>query len=94
MNEGIKGQKPAGSRPGESKPGRYRLTIPLDASGIEDREGAAELKVAARDRKGRIRAQSVKIDAKGQGAAALEFDEKPGALSVLSVRPTPATTSW
>jgi hypothetical protein len=69
MNQGFKGQKPAGSRPDGDKPGRYRLTIPLDASGIADREGAAELKVAARDSKGGIRAQSVKIDAKGQCAA-------------------------
>jgi hypothetical protein len=89
MDEDARGQKPPGSRQGRGKPGRYQLTIPIDASAIEDRQ-AGDVKVAARDSNGRIQARLAKVDAKGYGSATLEFEQQPGALSVF-VGPGDAT---
>lgn len=80
MNDDVKGRKAAR---GGTRNERYQLTIPLDASGIEDREDVTELKVAVRDAAGWTQSQTVKLDAKGQGAAKLSFEEQPGSLQVF-----------
>lgn len=69
---------------------KYSLTVPLDASGVEDREGAQDLKVVARDRAGGLHATTAKIGKGGTGKATFEFAEDPGALHI-AVGPAEAT---
>ena len=60
----------------------FRLVVPLDASGVEDFRPEQAIKVAARDRKGTVSAQTVRLDASGRGTAAFAFPERPGSLRV------------
>jgi hypothetical protein len=73
------------SMPKETKPGNegFRLEVPLDASGIEGTERKRAVKVAVRDKKGVIQAQTVTFDEKGAASAEFNYKEKPGALSVV-----------
>ncbi len=66
------------------------LVIPLDASKIKDLEEAGAVKVAARDSKGRIFSQTLKITASRKAVAKLNFPEHPGPLDV-AVGPADAT---
>src|SRR6478752_1311099 len=62
----------------------YKLTIPLDASGIPDFKPEQAVRVVAEDAKGKIYEQVVKLDAKGMGSATLTFDAAPGPLHVMA----------
>jgi hypothetical protein len=65
------------------KEGQYTLTIPLDASGVEDLDSRSQaLKVVGRDEDGVLHSAAVKLDAKGQGRAVIKFDAEPGAVQV------------
>ena len=50
---------------------QFTLTVPLDASAIQDREGEQELKIAAKDRNGKFYSDIVKVAAPNQSAAPL-----------------------
>ena len=87
-------EAPGGRPPREGdESAKYRLTIPLDASGIPDRAEKeccdneplperVELKVAARDAQGNVRSRTVALDADGRGAATIGFETHPGTLQV------------
>ncbi|HSR43312.1 MAG TPA: carboxypeptidase-like regulatory domain-containing protein, partial [Longimicrobiales bacterium] len=65
--------------------GGYRLTIPLDASGIgKSDEGpeSQEIKVVARDVDGNLYEKTAKVAAGKGSAAELSFDSDPGPLRV------------
>jgi hypothetical protein len=62
----------------------YKLTIPLDASGIPDFKPEQASRVIAVDAKGNISEQVVKFDAKGNGSATFTFDAAPGPLHVIA----------
>lgn len=68
-----------GQHQGES----FVFEVPLDASGIQDFKPEQALKVVARDQKGALHSETVKLDARGHGAATFAFPENPGALHVL-----------
>ncbi len=61
----------------------YKLRVSLDASAIEDLEPDPTVKVVARDEKGGVSSETVKLDVKGQGVATLALTKRPGALRVL-----------
>ena len=61
----------------------YRLLVPLDASGVQDFKPDQAVKVVAIDSKGRAYQDVVKLDAKGQGTAALAIDALGGNLHVI-----------
>jgi hypothetical protein len=67
----------------KSMRGTFRLTIPLDASGIEGFEPEQAIKVAVQARDGSLQSRTVKLDAKGKGAATFTFGERPGTLRVV-----------
>ncbi|MGH9928777.1 MAG: carboxypeptidase-like regulatory domain-containing protein [Pyrinomonadaceae bacterium] len=67
----------------EYNTGNYRLTVPLDASGIENFKPEKGVKVGVQDRKGQIHSQVVRLDAKGHGVATFRFHEQPGALRLI-----------
>ncbi len=60
----------------------YKLVVPLDASGIGDREPGELVKVAARSGDGKIVSASVKLEKGGTGRATLGFASVPKALHV------------
>lgn len=60
----------------------YKLVVPLDASGIGDREPGELVKVAARTGDGKIVSASVKLERGGTGRATLGFASAPKALHV------------
>ena len=62
--------------------GKFTLSVPLDASAIQDREGDQELKVIAKDRQGKVYSDTVKIGSKGKATAKFQFKKHPGALHV------------
>ena len=62
----------------------YKLTIPLDASGIPDFKPDQAVRVTAEGAKGEISEQVVKLDAKGKGSATFTFEAAPGALHVIA----------
>ncbi len=68
---------------GKELQGRFRLGIPLDASGIKDFKPDRGVKVVAFDAKGRSYEDVVRLDAKGKGTANLAFEENPGSLRVV-----------
>ena len=71
--------------------GKFKLEIPLDASGIKDFKPERPVKVVAYDRSGKaVGAAEVGLDGKGQGHATLAFEANPGALQVVL---GPATAS-
>lgn len=61
---------------------QFTLTVPLDASAIQDREGDQALKAVAKDRRGGFHAATVKVDAKGKGIAKFQFKQHPGPLHI------------
>lgn len=63
--------------------GDFKLVIPLDASSVEDFKPEQPVKVLAKDTKGSLYSQKVKLNAKGQGTATFNFSESPGALGIL-----------
>ena len=69
---------------------QFTLTVPLDASAIQDREGDQELKVIAKDRQGKFYSDTVKVGSKGKGTAKFQFKKHPGALH-LAFGPADAT---
>ncbi len=62
---------------------KFTLTIPLSASGIEDVKPGEEVKVVAKDRKGKFHAQTVKIGKDKKGVATFHFLSHPGPLHVV-----------
>ncbi len=62
---------------------RFRLTVPLDASGIEGFQPEKMVKVLIRHADGSTQEDVVKLDRNGKGSAAFQFTEKPGALQVF-----------
>jgi hypothetical protein len=77
--------------PAKQERGNYRLQIPLDASGIQDFKPDRAVKIVAFDSKGHAYEGLAKLDAQGQGAALLAFDELPGNLHIV-VGPDNAST--
>lgn len=74
---------------------KFTLSIPLDASGIgasgiSDAEEAQELKVVAKDRNGKLVAQTVKIKRGKRETATFGFPEQPGPLHI-AIGPADAT---
>ena len=67
----------------EKQKGKFKLIVPLDASGIEDFKPDQEPKVVVKDRQGSIYSQKVKFDNKGHGSVTFFFDESPGPLGVF-----------
>lgn len=82
MSDEPKNKSSQGKKGGGGGQGAYRLTVPIDASQVEDRGDVETLKVVGRDGDGRIQGQTVELDADGQGSATLSFDEHPGRLKV------------
>src|SRR5437870_10008448 len=69
---------PQGGRAGD-----YRLTVPLDASGIKDFKPEKPVKVAAFDSRGRAHEATVRLSPQGKGTATFSFEEHPGTLRVV-----------
>lgn len=63
--------------------GKFRLDIPLDASGVRDFKPDRGVKVVAFDGKGQAYQATAKLDAHGKGTAALTFPEAPGNLQIV-----------
>jgi len=75
----------------ETESGKFRLAVPLDASGIKDFKPDRPVRVVAYDRTGvTVSAAVAQLDAKGQGQATLEFEKNPAGLRV-AVGPGNAT---
>jgi hypothetical protein len=70
--------------------GEFKLTVPLDASGVENFKPDQPVKVVVVDSKGKSTSTLTKLDARGQGSAAFDFKDNPGAVRVL-VGPENAT---
>jgi hypothetical protein len=70
----------------------FKLTVPLDASGVPDFKPEQAVRVVAEDAKGRISEQVVKLDAKGKGSSTFNFDAAPGPVHVI-VGPENATAT-
>ena len=68
----------------EGKAEGFKLEIPLDASGVEGFKPEQAVKVAALDRAGRCQVETVRLDAKGKGAARFSFREDPGSVRVFA----------
>jgi hypothetical protein len=74
----------------KNKSYKFKLEVPLDASGVEDFKPEQDVKVVAKDREGTLHSQTVKLDRKGHGVATFNFPKSPGTLSVF-VGPTNAS---
>jgi len=61
----------------------FRLEIPLDASSIEDFKPEKPVKVVIQLSDSSTIEQIVKLDEKGQGATAFNFERNPGSLRVI-----------
>jgi hypothetical protein len=61
----------------------FRLTIPLDASAIENFKPDQPVKVAVQDRTGTLQSQIVELDSAGHGRATFTFPAHPGTARVL-----------
>ncbi|MCB0010423.1 MAG: carboxypeptidase regulatory-like domain-containing protein [Anaerolineales bacterium] len=70
---------------------QYTLTVPLDASGVEDFQPEQGVRVAAISRDGSALVRQVKFDKSGRGQASFTFREKPGHLKIV-VGPAEAST--
>lgn len=66
----------------EATRGRFQLTIPLDASEIEDFKPDQAIRVAAQDSNGEITSETAKLDERGQGSVTLVFAKSPGPLRI------------
>lgn len=69
---------------------KYSISVPLDASGIQDREGDQEVRIVARDRDGKLYSTTAKVGRSGKATASFEFASHPGPLRV-AVGPAEAT---
>lgn len=65
----------------EDQRGKYTLTVPLDASAIEDFRPDQPVKVVAQGGAG-TSSQIVELDERGQGVAEFVFADRPGTLRV------------
>jgi len=65
------------------KEGKYALEVPLDASGVEQREAGRPIKVLLQLRGGDISSQTTKLDEKGHASVRFDFQQPPGALRVI-----------
>ncbi len=63
--------------------GEFRLAIPLDASGIEDFKPDQPVKIVARDGAGKLRSETVQLNAKGEGNATFKFAGDPGTVQLF-----------
>jgi hypothetical protein len=70
--------------------GSYRLSVPLDASGVEKLEADRVIKVVARDQRGAYRSTTLRLEGKGAGVATLDFEKNPGRLT-LAIGPADAS---
>lgn len=73
--------------------GKFTLTVPIDASGIDLSPGddnAQEVRVVARDRSGALSGTSVKLSSGKSAKAKLSFGSDPGPLHI-AVGPAEAT---
>ncbi len=61
----------------------FKLTVPLDASGIDGFKPDQPVKVVAVDQKGRATSQIVRLDPQGIGTATFQFADNPGAVRVF-----------
>ncbi len=62
---------------------KFKLVIPLDATGVQDFDPKQPLKVMVVSREGIRQVQMVELSAKGVGEAEFAFDEHPGDVQVL-----------
>ncbi len=69
----------------------FQLEVPLDASGVKGIRPERAVKIIAVDDKGITWTAKVMLDTKGEGTAALHFEEAPGNLRVM-VGPEYATS--
>ena len=68
----------------KARTGPFKLTIPLDASDVDDRDAQATVKVAVRERDdGPIHETTVDLGKKGQGVATFSFKKEPPSLQVV-----------
>ena len=67
----------------KSKQEQYELTVPLDVSGVEGFDPGETIKVLVVGRKGKTRAKTVKLNAKGMGTANFRFRSSPGSATVI-----------
>jgi hypothetical protein len=74
------------------KRGKYRLEVPLDASGVGDLQAAEQqdLRVVVKDASGATRSTVVKMGKERTASATLDFESRPDALTVY-VGPANAT---
>ena len=63
--------------------GKYKLTVPLDASKVADFSPGQEVKVAVSSAGKVVQAQKVELGKACEGQATFAFDERPGSLRVL-----------
>jgi hypothetical protein len=61
---------------------KFRLSVPIDASQVEDTKPGERIKVVARDAKGKLHTAQAELDPKGQAVATFAFSEQPGALEL------------
>jgi hypothetical protein len=67
----------------QDKTGPIRIAVPLDASSVEDFSPDTPVKVALVVPDGVLAAQVITLDAKGQGIASFELNQRPGSLRAL-----------
>lgn len=61
----------------------FKLSVPVDASGVTDFEPSKGIKVVAFDARGRSYQDTVKLSASGKGEASFSFAELPGSLRIV-----------
>ena len=75
-----------------SDKGKFRLEIPLDASGVGEigRDEDQDLRILVRDAAGNARSATVALGKDRRASASFDFDQRPGGLSIY-VGPASAT---
>jgi len=72
---------------------KFKLSVPLDASGVEDFDPERPVKVVVKGLSGgETYSQTVKLNKQGTGTAAFYFKEKPGSLRVMVGPPDASDT--
>jgi hypothetical protein len=74
----------------DTQGGKYKIEIPLDASGVQNLSSERGVKVAVFDGKGKAQEQTVRFDSKGAARVAFTLAERPTRLRVV-VGPENAT---
>lgn len=64
------------------KKGGYTRTLPLDASQVDSFTPEQGIRVAVRNREGRVDSKVVRLNQKGQGEVEMLFKEPPGTLQI------------